>query len=525
MKKIKGVGAVILAAMILLCLNFTGVLAAKDASGRDSEKDVSLTIYKYEYNEELFEGIENNGAPQTIPGTAKGVGGVTFKIEKVTLKDGASATSNDPNNYEPVTGTGAFSTTGTTDAFGKVVFSTDTDSNTATDALLGQGIYKVTEVKSATIGTKPIADFIVSLPMANPDTAEGADPWLYDVYAYPKNDIEKAIDKEVVETGTNDNIAKWKYSVIIPNDIKTSPTSSENLVITDELDYRLLYITDSITGYYTDKDGTEYSLIMSTDNGLTGDYTLTKTPSTDTGSNPIEVLEISITKAGFAKLEAALTAGNGNITPTLYFTLETRTNIGSDVSDLGEIYNGGELDYTNSAGHEYDTETIPDPDKPKMDTYGIKICKINVNNEFLANAKFNLYTDETAAIAKDTTKALKKPDGSAVWEIITGTNGYAYFYGLDEGTYYLVETDAPSGYNLLSDPITVVISTDEVNGTVAADRTVEVKVTNKKGFVLPATGGIGTILFTLVGLALIGTAVTLLLIAKRRRARKNIGFN
>jgi len=527
MKTIKKAGVIILAVIMIMGLNLTTVLAETDASGRDPDKDVSFTIYKYEYDKNLTFPTSDGTKLEAsaIPSGAKPVPGVTFKIEKVTLKSGASATPNVPNDYEPVTGDDAFSTTGTTGSDGKVVFSTDdvakTDSNA--DVLPGQGIYKITEVKSATAGTAAIADFIVSLPMANPSTEDEADPWLYDVYAYPKNDVQSTIDKEVVESGTEGNIVIWKYSLIIPKDIETPLTGNENLVITDKLDYRLKYVVDSVIGKYTDKDGTEGAFTLSTDDGTTGDYVLTKTSSTDDGGKTIEVLEISITPAGFAKLAAAFT-GDGTGTPMLYFTFGTRTNIGSEISDLGEIYNGGELNYTNSAGHEYDNEKIGDPDKPKTDVYGIKIYKINVNSEVLKDAKFNIYTSEADAIAGDTSKALKMPDGSGIWEVTTNEYGYAYIYGLAEGTYYLVETAPPTGYNILTEPIEVVITTgtDSEDATVAADLTVQVNVTNKKGFDLPTTGGMGTILFTAAGLALIGTAVTILIFAKRKKAEKSM---
>lgn len=505
-RKIKQIGVAILSVIMLLSLNLTEVLALTDATGRDHDKDVSLTIYKYETDDELFKGFEADGTQQNMPDIAKPIPGVTFKIESVTLKSTAAVGSNDPNDYEPASP--AFSTTGITNGAGKIVFSTDSNDNTAENVLPGQGIYKISEINSVNPGTKYIADFIVSLPMANPSSEENADPWLYDVYAYPKNDVKTPIVKEIVPGETGGNIINWRYSVIVPEDITTPLTGKESLVITDKLDYRLSYVTGSIKGTYITKGSTvEVDLIENTD------YTLVTGTGTDDSGKPIQVLTITVTPDGFAKLGAALTV-SGDETPMLYFSFDTKINIGSEDADLETIYNGGELDYTNSADHKYEKEKIEEPDKPDTEIYGIKIYKINVNGETLEGASFKIYTSE--ADAKSGSNALISPNGTDVWTVTTAQNGYAYFYGLVEGTYYLVETDAPTGYNKLKNPIEVVVSVE----TVDIDHTVQVTVTNSKGFTLPVTGGMGTILFTAGGLLLIGMAAILLFFAKRKKTKK-----
>src|SRR5699024_4906372 len=115
--------------------------------------------------------------------------------------------------------------------------------------------------------------------------------------------------------------------------------------------------------------------------------------------------------------------------------------------------------------------------------------------------------------------AVKKVDGDsevalpgAVFElrqgdtlIATGTSdsdGNVDFNGatdeLDYGTYQLIETKAPADYNLLRNPIDVIINNDD-----GRDHNVELVVKNYKGgWNLPKTGGIGTVLFTFIGLSL-----------------------
>ena len=89
--------------------------------------------------------------------------------------------------------------------------------------------------------------------------------------------------------------------------------------------------------------------------------------------------------------------------------------------------------------------------------------------------------------------------------------------GLKAGTYYLIETETASGYNMMADTITVIID-DNGNVTYSygtTSSTGTITVANQTGTVLPSTGGVGTAVFYVVGgLVLAGAA--LLLIKKKR---------
>lgn len=158
--------------------------------------------------------------------------------------------------------------------------------------------------------------------------------------------------------------------------------------------------------------------------------------------------------------------------------------------------------------------------------YEEKLMSENDENIKLANARFVLKSgnDSNAKYYKAVftgtgeTQVLTKVEWVASMEdatvITTDDNGEASFEGLKNGTYYLIETKAPEGYNLLAKPAEIIISgdittTDQVSTPTGL--TVTAKVANRKGFDLPANGGIGIFIFYAVGTVLMLTASLLAL--------------
>lgn len=175
---------------------------------------------------------------------------------------------------------------------------------------------------------------------------------------------------------------------------------------------------------------------------------------------------------------------------------------------------------TNKANVEYGND--PDqldkgtPDTVIVRTHKLTITKTDKNTKGkLAGAEFNLYKGNSiagnpikfvdlgngkyrVATATDntTTDTLVSPDGN------DDVKGIITIDGLDAETYTLVETKAPDGYNKLKDPTTIKITaTSTDNGTNVTVSGNNVTVENNKGSLLPETGGMGTVLFTVVGTA------------------------
>ena len=229
------------------------------------------------------------------------------------------------------------------------------------------------------------------------------------------------------------------------------------------------------------------------------------------------------------------------------------------VTGIDPNTNQAKVEYSNKPGEEGTGES--EEVVAKVYTFEFGIYKFSLKNDTaaaddeknrnpLANAQFKLYADaeHTSEIklveesgkvyrqAKDTTE-------TAVDYIETDATGKVTIKGLKEGTYYLAETKAPAGFNKLVGDIKVEIgnlvydTTDttklnsyDVTYTMPGATSSSIKVTvpteanraeipvlNKAGSTLPSTGGMGTVVFTIAGAAIIGLMLVSSLVSKKRK--------
>ncbi|MDE6314269.1 MAG: hypothetical protein K2M46_11760 [Lachnospiraceae bacterium] len=105
---------------------------------------------------------------------------------------------------------------------------------------------------------------------------------------------------------------------------------------------------------------------------------------------------------------------------------------------------------------------------------------------------------------------------------VTTVDGIALFEDLQNGIYRITETKAKDGYNLLKNPITVVIDRDGIckvdeKETQVESDTLKITVSNKKKFQLPFTGGYGRTVFIIAGICLLFAAAAVYVLKKNNK--------
>ena len=206
--------------------------------------------------------------------------------------------------------------------------------------------------------------------------------------------------------------------------------------------------------------------------------------------------------------------------------LNEKASIGQGTpGNTNEVY----LEYSNNPKGTGTGKTLKD--KVIVFTYELDVTKVDGKdaNTKLEGAKFKLLDVTKTNYAKVDTTTNKfigwTSNEADATELVSDASGLFKVIGLDDGTYFLKETLAPSGYNTLSEPIKLVISADTTNDVTVdngtrtsgnvANGTVSIDVKNNRGTTLPGTGGIGTTIFYVVGGGLM-VAAAILLITKKR---------
>lgn len=437
---------------------------------------------------------------------------------------------------------------------GVVMTETDATGHTSADQL-EQGLYLIVETRVPENVTSTCNPFFVSLPMT---TIDGA-AWNYDVTVYPKNHTgNPTLDKTVREA--KNSTGKHNGSL---SDIEDGYAHTATASVGDVVDYQIISTLPTITSKasalseYTYVDtmskGIRYSkndvvIEFFRDAGCADKIT---TWAEDSGKFTViyddvqNTMTIRMTEAGLSEINEAATVYTDSVKRGYSDCTMRITYAATLTADarMGDKDNPNEVVLTWKRTNTTYFDTLKDC--CHVYTYGIDVLKqFSDNGGDLRNVKFKLHndTDDCYIIAEQKDGvyyakgfAAKKADATA---FVPNSSGHIVVKGLEDDSYSLTETATDKGYVLLKEAVKIVIKTAEngqcekcgaklltasatVNGKDASmtdgNAIVPLTVINNPGFDLPKTGGYGTWMFTIGGVALLGAAVFIVVKSRKHK--------
>ena len=419
-----------------------------------------------------------------------------------------------------------------------------------------QGLYLVVETRVPENVTSTCNPFLVSLPMT---TIDGV-AWNYDVTVYPKNQTgNPTLDKTVREA--KNSTGKNTGSL---TDITDGYAHTASASIGDTVDYQIISTLPTITSKasalseYTYVDtlskGIRYNkndvvIEFFKDAGCTDKIT---TWAENSGKFAVayddtaNTMTIRMTDTGLSEINEAATVYTDSVKRGYSDCTMRITYAATLTADakMGDTDNPNEVVLTWKRTNTTYFDTLKDC--CHVYTYGIDVLKqFSDNGGNLRNVKFRLHndTDDCYIIAdlKDGVYyakgfAEKKADATT---FVPNSSGHIVVKGLEDDAYSLTEIATDKGYVLLKEAGKIAIKTAEngqcekcgtklltasatVNGKDVTmsdgNAIVPLTVVNNPGFDLPKTGGYGTWMFTIGGVALLGAAAFIVI---RSRKHKN----
>ena len=332
------------------------------------------------------------------------------------------------------------------------------------------------------------------------EDSEGNPHYVIEDVTFTAKKEEVTITKTADKTSVTKN-EKVAYTVAVDIPTYSAEATDKTIYVSDLLPDGLTINTASINVKIdgADVNPTAYNL----DTTATKDYTFKLSVSTQQYTN-------SWANKGGKKLVITYTATLNDDTTTEVNVKETNKAT-FDYSFYPYVENS----------HKQKTDTVD------VTTFAIKIDKYVAGSHAtkLADAKFDLYRTATdAEIAVGSTETIPHTTINGIKlesDLVTDNNGSATFKKYEANgekyDYYLVETQAPHGYNILANAVKVKFTDTDVKAT---NGVYTVEVPNSSGITLPITGDEGIVIFTVIGIALMAGAV-ILFVLFHKKAKAN----
>ena len=433
---------------------------------------------------------------------------------------------------------------------------TETDATGHTSASnMEQGLYLVVETRVPENVTSTCNPFFVSLPMT---TIDGA-AWNYDVTVCPKNQTgNPTLDKTVRESKNSTGKNNGSLTDITDGYAHTATAS-----VGDTVDYQVISTLPTITSKASALS--EYTYVDTLSKGIrynkndvvieffkdAGCTDKIATWAENSGKFAVayddaaNTMTIRMTDTGLSEINEVATVYTDSVKRGYSDCTMRITYAATLTADakMGDTDNPNEVVLTWRRTNNTYFETLKDC--CHVYTYGIDILKqFSDNSGNLRNVKFRLHndTDDVYVVAdlKDGVYyakgfAAKKADATT---FVPNSGGHIVVKGLEDDAYSLTEIATDKGYVLLKDAVKIVIKTSEngqcekcgvklltasatVNGKdvtmTDGNAIVPLTVVNNPGFDLPKTGGYGTWMFTIGGVALLATAAFIVVKSRKHK--------
>ena len=434
---------------------------------------------------------------------------------------------------------------------------TDTAGHTSVSNM-EQGLYLVVETRVPENVTSTCNPFFVSLPMT---TIDGT-AWNYDVTVYPKNQTGNPTLDKTVREGKN-STGKNTGSL---TDIKDSYAHTATASVGDTVDYQVISTLPTITSKASSLS--EYTYVDTLSKGIRynkNDVVIEffkdagcteKITTWDENSGKFTVaydaaantMTIRMTDTGLSEINEATSVYTDSVKRGYSDCAMRITYAATLTADakMGDKDNPNEVVVTWKRTNTTYFDTLEDC--CHVYTYGVDILKqFSDNGGNLRNVKFTLHndTDDCYIIAEQKdgvyyTKgfAAKKADATT---FVPNSSGHIVVKGLEDDAYSLTEIATDKGYVLLKEAVKIIIKTAEssqcekcgaklltasatVNGKDVTmsdgNAIVPLTVVNNSGFDLPKTGGYGTWMFTIGGVALLGAAAFIVVKSRKHKSEQ-----
>lgn len=404
-------------------------------------------------------------------------------------------------------------------------------------------------------------------------TLSGPQGYYLIVQTTAANDAGKTMSAVIVNTAgqAGVTVSPKKDTVTVSKKVQenmdgvNNPASEDNWGTAADYnidDYVKFQLTGSLPTDYADYTSYEYTFHDTADQGLTfvNDTTHPVKVYAVNDNNKVELKQDTLTGyqvltsdingetfnvkfADLKKAQAEKTGDTVNITSSTQIVVEYYAQLNENAV-LGSNGNQNKV-YLQFSNNKYGEGTgKTEEHKVTVFTFKLEVTKYgktDSDKEALNGAGFTLY--------KATKVNPADSDYAKVGDEVQHTNGNVFdFTGLDSGYYKIVETTTPKGYNTI-DPITFTVtatynSADEpgtltdltvtdvkVGGVASAEQTftvnrgtgeagtaqIKTDVVDIPGSKLPSTGGMGTVLLYVAGIAVFVLAGATLVMALRRR--------